>query len=765
MKTISEYNNVLLKGNVNREFYLYNLNTNFRLIKYAFYNIVYLIISIIFKSKKDIYEKNKFKYLRDVKNLDDVVVKFYKKTRYNSIIEAKIDVIIDKVPIILIPKNMAKTIIGYEFDKNFVVDIEKYNKKVLSIKKCDNLYVRRFSNLKSISCDKLIYAKNNKLKLIKRRIKVNDNIKNLVLVFFLSILLTIISFFYTRSLFEFDDFFKSYFSPLLFLLNFLPIFLLMLSLSIVFKRTHISLIINSILILVLGISNQTKLLYRDDIVKFEDISIVKEALIMSKRYDIVIKKYTIIFIFVLLAIYFLIKNHVKKYSFGRIKHLIYVAICLISIVLSYNTIYKNEKIYQKVGDKDLINVWITTRQYQIRGLIYPFIYTIKDSIDTPPKNYDKTKAQEILNTYTYDNIDEEKKVNIIAVMLEAYNDFSKFETIDFSDDIYEKFHSLQAKSISGNLVTEIFGGGTIDTERKFITGYENGSSYRKQTNSYVWYFKEQGYITEAMHPIYGAFYNRASVNINLGFDKYYYYENTFSKMQSEFMDDNTFFDQIIAGYEKAKKKNLPYFNFSVTYQNHGPYWYGNYDSKEFFFNDDGYDEKSYNTINEYFSGIKKTNDAIEKLVNYFENEDPTIIIFFGDHNPYLGEGNLAYNEFGINIDLSTVEGFENYYETPYIIYANNKAKKMFNNDFVGKGETISPIFLMNVLFSLMDESGNEYLQYMQDLKSKIDVIGTTFNKENNKFVLKSDSEYEDLLDEYFMIDYYYSRNFKYRKNN
>ena len=92
------------------------------------------------------------------------------------------------------------------------------------------------------------------------------------------------------------------------------------------------------------------------------------------------------------------------------------------------------------------------------------------------------------------------------------------------------------------------------------------------TNSYVWYFKEQGYNTEAFHPIYGSFYNRITAFDNLGFDNYYNYENKFSSIQESFLEDNEFFDYIIEGYENNKKTNKPYFSFSVTYQNHGPYY-------------------------------------------------------------------------------------------------------------------------------------------------------------------------------------------------
>lgn len=594
---------------------------------------------------------------------------------------------------------------------------------------------------------------------IKNKKNICENIIKCLVIIFVALFLTCISFLYTNTNLDIQMY-KSYFSPLLFLLNFLPIFIMLLLLSYLFKRIDISFLITSILIIILGISNQTKLTYRDDIITFTDLSLLKEAITMTQRYSTIIKKYTIISIILIIIICFLIRKFVTKFQMNKLKQFILIVITLFLTIFGYNKLYCNSNIYNSVGNQNLINVWIATRQYQIRGLVYPFVYTIANSFDKIPEGYNKKEAEKILNNYTYENIDDDKKVNVIAIMLEAYNDFSKFNKIDFTEDIYKNFHEIQDKSISGNLITSIFGGGTIVTERNFLTGYYNFPNFRKNTNSYVWYFKEQGYKTEAMHPIYGAFYNRASVNINLGFDKYYHYDNTFANIQSSFMNDDTFFDYIIAGFEKAKKEEVPYFNFSVTYQNHGPYSSEPYENPYFINN--GYSDEAYNTLNWYFDGIKQTNDALKKLIDYFENEsEPTIVILFGDHNPYLGENNLSYNELGINLSMDSIEGFVNYYETPYIIYANNSAKNTYNKSFVGKGNTISSMFLMNELFDYCDLKGNEYLQYMSDLKSKIDVINNEYYKENNAFVYTSDSKYKNLIQEYKYINYYYSHNYTY----
>ena len=100
---IYEFNKVIYKGSINRDFYIYCLKKNIKLIKYIFINLYNIILSIIFKNKGDIYTRNKFKYLKEIKNLEEELEQFYKrknKYRYSILYENKIDIIIDKIPII-----------------------------------------------------------------------------------------------------------------------------------------------------------------------------------------------------------------------------------------------------------------------------------------------------------------------------------------------------------------------------------------------------------------------------------------------------------------------------------------------------------------------------------------------------------------------------------------------------------------------------------------------------------------------------------------
>ena len=311
----------------------------------------------------------------------------------------------------------------------------------------------------------------------------------------------------------------------------------------------------------------------------------------------------------------------------------------------------------------------------------------------------------------------------------------------------------------GELIVNVFGGGTATTERMFITGFYNFPTFRKPTNSYAQYFKEQGYLVEAMHPIYGSFYNRNTVNLNLGFENYWNYDNKFKAITENFLGDDEFYQYIIEGLQNANDSGKKYFNFSVTYQNHGPYTTTPIENN--FIEKENYSDNAYNMFNTYLNGIKSSNEALYNLVDFIDNyNEPTIIILFGDHNPYLGENNYVYQELGINMDVSTEEGFTNYYGTPFVIHANDEAKKVFDKEFVGDLGYISPNFLMNEFFEYVGYEGNEYTQFTNDVKEYIDVINPIYYEEDEEFVPVQASEYTDLMNEFWLVNFYWMTNFK-----
>lgn len=591
--------------------------------------------------------------------------------------------------------------------------------------------------------------------------QVKRGILTIFIMGILSFLLMAISFFFSTASFD-PILFRSYFQgKWLMLMNFIPIFLTMNIFALLFNKLWISFSISSGLLFAMSTVNKFKLMYRDEPFMSIDLKLFTEAGDMASKYDISPNLPMIIILSLLVLISILLKFFVRFRIDSKKTRFSFLALILITSIVLSSGFYFNPDTYERIGNKDLINPWSQTQQFQSKGFIYPFIYSLTNLKDRQLEGYDENIPRQVLEKFHYHNIEEGQKVNIIAIMLEAYNDFSKFDTIDIDESVYEKFHSLQEESLSGRLVTNVFAGGTVNTEWGFLNGYNSHPRYLKNTNGFPWYFKEQGYKTETMHPNYGWFYNRRNVNEYIGFDNFDYYENKYEAIDEDFLDDKDFFKYIIEGYENSKKDNIPYFHFSTTYQNHGPYSDEDLAQFEYLKKNKDYTNREYNFINNYLAGIKETGDAMEDLIDYYRQEDePTIVIFFGDHNPWLGEDNSGYKMMGIDMDLSTEEGFLNYYETPYIIWGNKGAKEAFGKDFIGEMPNISPNFLMAELFEYLGWEGNEYMGYLQYVKNHFDVNHDMYFKEDGKYTRKLSEENYPLWKEFNYVQYYHGRNFK-----
>lgn len=572
--------------------------------------------------------------------------------------------------------------------------------------------------------------------------EVKNKIFRVLLIILLSLFITCNTFVYAIGVLDLKYISSYILNPLVLILNLLPVLILFTICYLISKRIYISYFITATLTMLISIVNYKKITLRGDTFIFEDIVLWREAILMGKSYDYSLPIIYLLLLVIMILIGIVLWKYVKKGTLSFKVRMPLIVILIISSIFIYKYIYLNDNIYNNIIENE-DNKWVAVELYKERGIIYPFIYSSKDYVNIKPDNYNEKEAKKVIDEYSYNKIPEDKKVNIIAIMLEAYDDFSNYN-ISFNEDIYANYHYLQQQSISGNLVVDIFGGGTIDTERSFLTGFTNLPNFRIETNSYVQYLKKEGYKTEFFHPITGNFYNRNIVSQNIGFDKFCNYENTFSKYElgdynyNEYMMDSDFFDVILTKYEE--NKNKPYFGFAVTYQNHGPYIEDENYYNSYLVEDKGYSSETLNILNNYFYGINETNKALTKLINNIEKiDEPTIVIVFGDHKPALGDNNSVYDELGINIDLNTLEGYLNYYTTEYLIYANNSAKEMYNKDFISNGKTISPIFLMNELFDYIEIPGNEYMQYMSSYKKDIDVIGNGYIKYKDNYYLKKDN--------------------------
>lgn len=553
--------------------------------------------------------------------------------------------------------------------------------------------------------------------------------------------------------------------PIIFLLNFLPVAAILFLLYGLIGRAGASFLATSGIVLLYSFGTYYKLMFRDDPVMFADLFILKEVGNMAGKYQLFLDR-TLIFALVCVLIGWLFLHFFVRAKLRRTGRIICSAAALLALIGSIS-LCRDDSIYtyKAAYYSRLSNQWSSTQQYIARGSLYPFFHSINEAFEVPPDGYDKAQTADILAQYEDADIPDNQKVNVVAIMLEAYNDFTNFGEPELAQDVYKVWHDLEAEGYSGNLLTNIFAGGTIDTERCFLTGYSTLTNFRKNTNSYPWYFRSQGYTVEGMHPCYQWFYNRLNVNQYLGFENYYFVENLFTQYTNGSVAmDNVFFPELIKAYEAGTAGDAPYFNFSVTYQGHGPYsstqcWWG--DKSDFVVDDGTYTEEQQYIMANYLGSVADTNKHLKELTDYFRADDePVVLVLFGDHNPWMGDGNSVYTAMGLDFDLSTQDGFYDYYSTRYIIWANDAAKEALDNDFQGEGPDVGPYFLMNLLFDLCGWEGPAYLQATDSVAAQVPMVHKSGRYlENGTLTSVLSDAGVALVEEYKSLQYYWRNNF------
>lgn len=375
------------------------------------------------------------------------------------------------------------------------------------------------------------------------------------------------------------------------------------------------------------------------------------------------------------------------------------------------------------------------------NVIYNYLTELEDSsiLNT---NYDPT--EKIIQKFGTN-----KKANIICIMNESWANLPENFNLEVTDDLFNNIRSLGGESIQGDLVVEVFGGGTSDTEFTFLTGNStklfpnNARAYelyvKDTTSSIVKNLKKQGYQTIAIHPDKSTNWNRNNVYPILGFDQFITEENfTDSEIVRDlYVSDNATYKKIEDLFDS--KGDKPLFIFDITMQNHGSYdqSYNNLDRVEIIGED-------YPLAEQYLSLINKTDEDFMELVKFFENyQEPTIILMFGDHLPKLEE------DFYDSINVEDLESLRYKFTTPFIIWANYELPK-------DEVETISINYLSTLLVEVSGTEKtafNNYLAHLYNIYPVIDKYGVLTDNKEVLFFDELSEDQKDIITEYDNIIY------------
>lgn len=409
-----------------------------------------------------------------------------------------------------------------------------------------------------------------------------------------------------------------------------------------------------------------------------------------------------------------------------------------------------------------VNTFRPIKSYRKNGCVLTFMRSIQLMIIHKPDGYSANAAEEIAAPYRSETSSGNAKTpNVIAIMDEAFADLQAVGDFRTSEDVMPFYHSLTKNTVKGFSYVSVFGGQTANTEFEFLTGLSKAFVPASAT-PYQLYIKSllpgltthlgnqdyQGML--AFHPFRANGYNRDHVYPNRGFSDFISLKDldvSASDKIRNFVSDAADFQVIIDQYEQAKKKsNAPFYLFNVTMQNHSGY-------DQDFDNLDmpiSIEEKCDDPeLKRYLNLIHHSDTALKSLIEYFSKQkDPTVIVFFGDHEP--GLSNEVYSKIlGKNVEKLSAEENMNLYKTPFLIWANYDIEEQENVNIS-----------MNYLSTLMLESTGMKLspfnQFLLDIHKQIPVLTTNgyFGEDGSYYSLKDESSpYYESLRKYQILQY------------
>lgn len=407
-----------------------------------------------------------------------------------------------------------------------------------------------------------------------------------------------------------------------------------------------------------------------------------------------------------------------------------------------------------------VSVWMPERDYAKNGSALSFLLTWTYYIVEKPAGYSLETAEDIAENYTSDTSSaaDTTAPNIIAIMNESFSDLAVDADIETTEDYMPFIHNLTENTVKGNLYVSVLGGNTANTEFEFLTGNSlaffpsrsipYNSYVKERTGSLTWTLENQGYVGNmAIHPYFGNGWNREIVYPLLGFSDFIT-EADFSNESyvREFISDESDFQRLIEEYEATRaSSDAPFYEFTVTMQNHGGYsgTHGLAEETIKVTNPSDVNDQ----VTQYLNLIHTSDQAFQHLTEYFAMVDePTIIVMFGDHQP--GFTDSVYDELmGQPVTKLQIEDTAKMYQVPYVIWANY--------DIEEDNLNMSANYLSSYLLNLTGSKLTGYQKYLLDLMEKVPVISAIcyIGDDGVVHATGEESEYSELIREYQILQY------------
>lgn len=568
--------------------------------------------------------------------------------------------------------------------------------------------------------------------------------------------------------------------PYLLLLNALPLFLIMCAAYFITNRVWTGFLAAALPLNILLAVNYFKVYFRSETLTVHDFSLFSEASNIMTGYNFPVPIPIIILLILSIAVFIYAFYNITHKPTRLYQRAVPLAITAIVSICAYFTFYNGTEMYSKLPS--LANKFNDISIASNKGFVYTFLTHISSYEYTAPEGYSDEKITALLGNDPDAVNSADEKINVIAVMSEAFFDMESCENVEFYKGLNPtpNLTRLRKSSRWGHIFVPGFAGSTASTEFEFLTGINISNidsampvvyktHVAQDCYSLVQMFKDMGYTTTALHPGKEWFYNRKAVYPRLGFDKTYFeddFEYTSKDLVNYYVSDKVTSDRIISEYRDYLNSGADngYMSFTVTIQNHGPYKNTRPETVRIK-NTGGIDEEGYNTLLNYANGLYDADELLGRICDFTDKcNKPTIVVFFGDHLPYFDAEGKYLTWLGMDVSATTPESLENRYSTPYIIHGNEAFAEMMNKKgntvLNGNKEQISSSFLGAELIKYMGITPPPYFTAIEKIENRISEISDYFyivDGEHKTELTDTDSK---LLNDYKYLSYWALREYR-----
>lgn len=306
--------------------------------------------------------------------------------------------------------------------------------------------------------------------------------------------------------------------------------------------------------------------------------------------------------------------------------------------------------------------WNQPENYQKNGLCLAFLTNVRACLVVAPTDYSADRLAAFAKTIPPQSslhnagpgTQGDMRPDLIVVMSEALWDPTWLTGTNIVPDPLLNMRRLSPNGVLQSVLSPTFGGGTCNVEFELLTGMsmgllpEGSIPYQQYISSHVpsmvSTLKARGYKAVALHPYLKWYWNREDVYRHLGFDAFIG-ENDFSHnaRAGTLINDQSVMEEI----DSSLSGDQPVFLFAITMQNHWPYFSGkSVESSLQISNSIANDSTKYMFEN-YCRGVQASDRSLEWLVEKLKGRKrPTVLAFFGDHLPAMGDNYGAYRESG-----------------------------------------------------------------------------------------------------------------------